>query len=266
MNAPLHFFVVPAFTAFRYQAKANVSTISVMVTWILSPIVMGAVAALLYESLDADQLVKQAVLGTIVTGSWTTSVFLTFNTLGADRWSGVLELILATPARMSGIMAGKLLASAIQGLFAALVAVAVVSLIGRTVIDVERPLLLCATLPFAVLGIASFAMLFSTLMFISRAGVAGIFAILDSGLLFVSAVLYPVTVLPDWLQVVAKASPLRWSAEALVRSASADASPGDIYEAWAVLAALTVVYGVAAILAYETLERRLRATGELSTF
>jgi ABC-2 type transport system permease protein len=227
---------------------------------------MGSVAALLYKSLDADALVVHAILGTVVAGGWSTSVFLTQITLGNDRWSGVLELTLATPARMSGIMVGKLLASAFQGLIGGSIAVVTVSVFSRTLIDVERPLLLIATLPFVLFGIASFAMLFSTIMYVSRAGIVGLFAILDSGLLFVSAVLYPVSVLPEWLQLVAKASPLRWCAEALVRAATPGHSAGDIYQAWAALAGLSILYGLVGVVAYEFLEKRLRRTGELATF
>lgn len=266
MIETLRYFVVPATNAFFYQAKANVSTFSVMITWIFTPVIFGSVAALLYKSLDADPLVVHAVLGTIVVGSWSTALFLATNTIGNDRWSGVLELTLATPARSSGIMAGKLLASGLQGLLAAAIAVFGVSVMSQTLVHVERPLLLVASLPFVLLGIASFALMFSTLMFITRTGLFGLFAVLDTGLMFVSAVLYPLSVLPGWLQIISRLSPLRWCAEALVASAGADRPASDTFEAWAAITGLAVMYGATGIVAYEILDRRLRQTGELATF
>ena len=52
----------------------------------------------------------------------------------------------------------------------------------------------------------------------------------------------------------------------MVTSSSETGAVRDTYEAWAALGALALVYGAVGVVGYSLLERRLRRTGELSTF
>jgi ABC-type multidrug transport system permease subunit len=89
---------------------------------------------------------------------------------------------------------------------------------------------------------------------------------LDTGLIFISAVFYPLSSLPGWLHPISRMSPLRWASEALVTASSADVASRETYEAWAALGLLALLYGAIGLAGFTALERRLRRTGELSTF
>jgi ABC-2 type transport system permease protein len=185
--------------------------------------------------------------------------------LGGERWSGVIELFLATPSRLGTLMMGKLLANSAQGVGAAAISVIVISTISTTAISVDKPLHLTLSALLAVIAIGALAFAWSPILFISRNAV-GVFFMLDTGLIFISAVFYPLSSLPEWLHPISRLSPLRWASEALVTSTDAAAPAGDIYGAWAALAVLALVYGAIGLAGFSALERRLRRTGELSTF
>ena len=255
----------PAVASFRYQVRVNVTTLSAVLIFIFTPIIFGSVAVLFLDSVGANELKTRAVLGSAVIAVWTTALMLSNITLGGERWSGVIELFLATPSRLGTLMLGKLLANSAQGVVAAGISVIVISSISTTAISVDRPLHLLVSALVAVVAIGALAFAWSPILFISRNAV-GVFFMLDTGLIFISAVFYPLSSLPEWLHPISQMSPLRWASEALVTSTDHAASAGEIYQAWAALGALALLYGLIGLAGFSALERRLRRTGELSTF
>jgi ABC-2 type transport system permease protein len=254
----------PVLASFRYQVRVNTTTLSAVLIFIFTPIIFGTVATLFFRAHDANELSAKAVFGAAIVAVWTTSLMLSAITLGNDRWSGVIELLLATPSRLATLMFGKLLANSCQGLAAAVLSVTFVSLISGTSIPTDKPLLLLGSIVIALVAIGSLAFAWSPVLFVSQNAMS-VFYMLDTGLVFVSALFFPLSKLPDWLEPLSAVSPLRWASQAL-SSASSDAAPArDVFEAWAALALLTVVYAAIGLVGFVLLERRLRRTGELST-
>jgi ABC-2 type transport system permease protein len=254
----------PALASFRYQVRVNTTTLSAVLIFVFTPIIFGSVATLFFRAYDATQLSTKAIIGSGIIAVWTTSLMLSAITLGNDRWSGVIELLLATPSRLATLMFGKLLANSCQGLGAAVLSVTFVSVISGTRISVDKPLLLVASVLISMVAIGSLAFAWSPILFISRNAVS-VFYMLETGLVFVSALFYPLSTLPAWLQPVSRVSPLRWASQALVSSCSDTAPSRDVFEAWAALGVLTLGFAGVGMVGFVLLERRLRRTGELST-
>lgn len=259
------YVVRPTVASFRYQVRINVTSPSVMFMFIFTPIIFGSVAVLFFSSYNASALTTRALLGSGVLAVWTTALMLSSITVGNERWSGVIELLLATPSRLGTIMLGKLLANSAQGLIAAAVAVIFISSVSTTTVSVDSPLLFIASILIAVVSIGTLAFAWSPILFVSR-NAMGIFFMLDTGLVFISAIFYPLSTLPEWLHPISRLSPLRWASEALVTSAGADSPARDTLEAWGAMAALAVAYSCIGLVGFAMLERRLRRTGELSSF
>ena len=259
------YLVRPAIASFRYQVRVNLTTLSSVIIFIFTPIIFGAVAVLFFRAHDAEELATRAVLGSAIVAIWTTALMLSNITLGNERWSGVVELFLATPTRLGALMVGKLLANSAQGLIAAALALLVISTLSLSTISIDRPGLLAGSVVLSVVSIGTLAFAWSPILFISR-NATSVFFLLDTFLVFVSAIFFPVSALPEWLQPVSHLSPLRWASEAMVTSSSETGAVRDTYEAWAALGALALVYGSVGVVGYSLLERRLRRTGVLSTF
>ncbi|MEX0781760.1 MAG: ABC transporter permease [Dehalococcoidia bacterium] len=259
------FVVRPVAASFRYQLRVNLTTLSSILIFLATPIIFGSVSVLFLNSYNSPELTTRAVLGSGIVAVWTTSLMLSNITLSGERWSGVVEMFLATPSRLGTMMLGKLLANAAQGVMAACLSVTVVSLVTVTTISVEKPLLLGLSAVIATVSVGALAFAWSPMLFISR-NATSVFFVLDTSLVFVSAVFFPLSRLPDWLQPISRLSPLRWASEALVTSADANAPASETFEAWAALAILGLVYAGIGLAGFGLLERRLRRTGELSTF
>jgi len=136
-------------------------------------------------------------------------------TLVWERDLGLLSKLLATPVPQSSIVVGKALAASIRGIFQAVVVFAL-----ALIIHVNLNLN-----PAGVLGvfvvIVLLAMCFSSLsMFIAsliktRERMMGIGQVITMPLFFASNAIYPVSLMPAWLQLVAEANPLSYAVDAL---------------------------------------------------
>ncbi len=82
----------------------------------------------------------------------------------------------------------------------------------------------------------------------------------------VSGMMYPVSVLPDWLQVVARLLPLTWSLEAMRAAVLGGASLGDLWPAIRVLLLFAAVLLPTSFAAFSLALRRTKQTGTLTHF
>ncbi|HEY1350138.1 MAG TPA: ABC transporter permease [Ktedonobacteraceae bacterium] len=132
-----------------------------------------------------------------------------------ERDLGVIHKFLASPTPRISLVVGKGLASAIRALPQAIVIYLVALLLGARM----------QTNPWCVLGVFVMTTLgaacFSTFSLIvacllkTRDRVLGIGQVLTMPLFFASNAIYPVSIMPNWLQVVARINPLTYVVSAL---------------------------------------------------
>jgi len=132
-----------------------------------------------------------------------------------ERDLGVLQRYLVSPAPRSALVLGKALSAGVRALSQALIVYALAFLLG---VGVNLH-------PFSILGVAVVIMLgsglFSTLSLIiacvvkTRERFMGIGQVLTMPIFFASNAIYPISLMPDWLQVVARLNPLTYQVDAL---------------------------------------------------
>jgi ABC-2 type transport system permease protein len=128
---------------------------------------------------------------------------------------GILTKLLSTPSPRSSIVLGKSLAAGIRGIFQAIMVFALALLIGVKIrLD---PLDIAGVFVVVIL----FAMCFSSLsMFLAsylktRDRMMGIGQALTMPLFFASNAIYPISVMPIWLQCISIANPLSYVVDAI---------------------------------------------------
>ena len=134
-----------------------------------------------------------------------------------ERDLGITQRILVAPAFRSAIILGKALGAGLRALVQVGVVLVVVAV---TRIPLRWSLLgVVGTLAVTVLG----AMLLSTISMViasavrSREQFMGVGQLVTLPLFFASNALYPVAIMPTWLQVVARANPLTYEVEIMRR-------------------------------------------------
>ncbi len=132
-----------------------------------------------------------------------------------ERDVGLLTKLMSTPSTRTSIIVGKSLASGVRGIFQAFVIFALALILGVTMNF--TPLSIIAAVSVTVL----FAMCFSCLsMFIAsllrtRDRMMGIGQAITIPLFFASSAIYPLSLMPSWLRVIAVVNPLTYVVDAL---------------------------------------------------
>ncbi|MEZ0259792.1 MAG: ABC transporter permease [Alphaproteobacteria bacterium] len=126
---------------------------------------------------------------------------------------GILHRMMVSPAPRSTIVLGKALAAGIRGIVQGLIVYVLASIAGAHVS--LNPAHIIGVLLFIALGSA----VFSTLSLIiacfvkTRERFMGIGQVLTMPLFFASNAIYPLSLMPDWLQIVARFNPLTYQVD-----------------------------------------------------
>ena len=132
-----------------------------------------------------------------------------------ERDLGTLQRYLVSPSPRWALIAGKAISSAIRGLIQGFIVYLIALLIGT---DLSlSPLNMLGAATFIALGSG----LFSTFSLIiacivkTRERFMGIGQVLTMPIFFASNAIYPITLMPPWLQAISHANPLTYQVDAL---------------------------------------------------
>jgi ABC-2 type transport system permease protein len=132
-----------------------------------------------------------------------------------ERDFGILQKVLASPASRSGVVLGKAAAGSVRGLAQAAIVYLVSYLIGVHLRLEPLPILgVCVIVSVGSALFASLSMLVATVVR-SRERFMGIGQIMTMPLFFASSAIYPVALMPPWLQVVAQLNPLTYMVDGI---------------------------------------------------
>ncbi|HEY0806954.1 MAG TPA: ABC transporter permease, partial [Pseudonocardiaceae bacterium] len=132
-----------------------------------------------------------------------------------ERDAGVLAKLLVTPTPRIALVTGKAFAAGVRALVQALVVLVLAAILGVGL--TANPLKLLAMCVVVILGSAFFCCLSITIagLVLSRDRLMGIGQAITMPLFFGSNALYPVSLMPGWLQVINKVNPLGYEVDAL---------------------------------------------------
>jgi ABC-2 type transport system permease protein len=157
-----------------------------------------------------------------------------------ERDAGILQKILVLPVPRASFVTGKALGAGLRALLQAAVVVTVALLLQvRFHLDIFS-LVTCALAVLLGAGVfASLSMLLATLLK-TRERFMGIGQVLTMPLFFASNAIYPIHLMPAWLQVLAQVNPLTYLVE-LLRDTLVDGQRFGVIQDWLVLLAWLVL-------------------------
>ncbi|MCL6670753.1 ABC transporter permease [Streptomyces panaciradicis] len=132
-----------------------------------------------------------------------------------ERDAGILNKLLVTPTPRSALITGKAFAAGVKSLIQAVVVIVIAALLGVAL--TWNPLKLLGVAAIVVLASAFFSCLSMTIagVVLSRDRLMGIGQAITMPLFFGSNALYPVSVMPGWLQAISTFNPLSYQVDAL---------------------------------------------------
>ena len=132
-----------------------------------------------------------------------------------ERDLGQLDRLLAAPAPRTSIVLGKAFSGGVKGLFQAGVIFAIAFVMGVDLIS--NPIYILGVIGVVfVFGVCFSSMsIFVTTLLNTRERVMGMMQLLTMPLFFASNALYPIEIMPRWLQIVSLINPMSYVVEAL---------------------------------------------------
>jgi ABC-2 type transport system permease protein len=201
-------------------------------------------------------------IGASLSMMWNTGIFRTGRSLAAEHVAGTLDLLMTTRTPLPVLMFGKALAVIAFGAINGLVTFAVVLAFTQHVPAIDNVGLFLVAAVVALLTVVVSSFLFAPLSYLVGVRSGFFNAIMPFGAV-VSGFLYPIDVLPGWLEVVARCLPTAWAMEAAVHAIETSASDLRVLADLSVALGLCVALLAASYWLFLKAERRVRVTGDL---
>ena len=254
-------YVRAAVRAFEMSTKMRVISPFTYLGWLVYPLII-AVLGLLILAHGSAAKTAYAILGGGLIGYWGLAYQEGGNEIQNERWSGTLEQIMGCPTPLAVIVVGKLCSSLLFGLLSFLPAIAV------AYFAFHQTLQHIDIVPFAI----SFVVL--TFAFFSMAmALAPLYAMwrwafsvtngFEIGVYVLGGFMFPISLLPSWLQALAAVFAPTWAVRALY-AATGQPFGHDYVRWWAISIALSCLYLAAAWLLFRMVDVRARASGQLA--
>jgi len=236
--------------------------------WEVAFLVYSVTGALSIALIGADQDSPPLVLTLMVGAIFWNYLSVVFSwiaeTIAVERWEGTLEYTMMAPIRRSSRLIGQVAYAMVYGLIhTAIIFIVLVLFFPQLDLTKANPvtaLVFMALGSFSFVGIGMIAAILP-LLYVERG--AQMTFVLQSCLLLVSGVYYPVEVLPPWMQVLSRLSPATYVLDG-VRAGLLDGVPvSALMHDVVPLVVMGIVLIPAGIWAFGRAERYAKRTGKL---
>jgi ABC-2 type transport system permease protein len=250
------------FMAFEIEFRQSFTDAFVLFGIIVQPMIVAFMALWMLK----DQVANYAifvVVGSAMTGLWTTLLFQGGNSITGERWTGTLEPLTCAPAPLRAVVSGKLLASITQSLLSIVFCYTFISLIMGLPLTIAKPWLFFGSILLTVVAFIAFGLIIGSL-FIINPDVQRF----QNGLEFVvyifSGFLFPIALLPLWTTPFSYILTPYWAARALHAASSGSGSDGEIFFCWVMLILFSVVYAIVSKFLFQAILRKAREDATLN--
>lgn len=229
----------------------------------LAILFLGASVQVRDERLGGQSLILYLLVGTLVWAYLGVVFDVIAEMISWERWEGTIEYTFMAPVTRATHLIGSCIFGVIYGFIRTAVILAVIALFFN--IDLARANFLGAVVALLVgsIGFVGLGIMAATLPLLFTERGAQMTQIVRASLLLVSGVYYPIEVLPEWMQVIARVSPATYVLEASRQSLLFGASPAALWGYLWPLAVTGVLCIPLGLVAFGVAERYVKRTGRL---
>jgi ABC-2 type transport system permease protein len=247
------------------QFRVRTLNLLSLALFVIQPAVFSAVGMLLSHAAgNAMPDLVYNIIGGGIMGMWSGLVFSSTYDITGDRLYGTLELIVGSPTSLVTVEAIRTLTNVLSGLFSLGVAfVAALAIFGYSLNAVN----------FWGAGISLLLLLFGMWCigiflanFLAWSRLSGAFVdYLEMPIAFLCGFMYPIRVLPGWLQILSGVLPIRWALQAMNESLLGNWNWSFLVTHWAVAVGVSLVFLAITRWLQSKVHDSIRLSGELSS-
>jgi ABC-2 type transport system permease protein len=211
----------------------------ILFTVLFQPIIIALLGLWMLKDKGADAAMF-VVVGSGLTGLWSSLLFISGNSINFERWTGTLESLVAIPTPFEVIVFGKNLANVIQSLLAMVLGYIIAAFAFGYSLNVQQPLLFVVSIFLAVIAFISFGLIIAPI-FVMNPGVRAWQNAMEFPVYVLCGFLFPIALLPGWTTPVSYLLPPYWAAVALHGTSTGGASLNATFFAWGMLLLFSLI-------------------------
>ncbi len=248
--------------AFEVNFRQNATDAFILFSLIVQPLIIAILALWMLQERGGDYAIF-VVVGSGMTGLWTSVLFISGNSITRERWTGTLEMLVGSPTPIQVVVFGKSLANVIQSLVSMVASYTVVSILFGYPLRVLQPGYFVVSALVAIVAFVSFGLILASL-FVINPDVQRWQNGLEFPVYILSGFLFPVALLPGWTTPLSYLLAPYWAARALHAAAGGNATPAEMVLSWGMMLFFSLIYLLAATKLFERVLYKARVDATLS--
>ena len=220
--------------------RQNVMDSFIIFAVLVQPLLIAILALWMLRD-KGSQYAIFVVVGSGMTGLWSSLLFISGNSINVERWSGTLETLVGVPTSMSVIVFGKNLANVIQSLASMVVCYLLAALVFHYPLQIAQPFLFVVSLLLTVIAFISFGLIIAPI-FVMNPSVQQWQNAMEFPIYILCGFIFPIAMLPGWTAPVSYLLPPYWAARALHGTSSGGVGLQEILLTWGLMLLFSVLY------------------------
>lgn len=261
MNRELRGNLRAAAAAGEMALRSNVMDSFVLFGLLVQPLVIAVLALWMLQARGGNYAIY-VVVGSGLTGLWSTLLFVSGNGITTERWTGTLESLTSVPTPLAWIIMGKTIANVSQSLLSMVAAYLLASLLFGYPLSVSQPIPFLASIVFMVVSFVAFGMLIAP-AFVLNPDVQRWQNAMEFPVYILAGFLFPIALLPGWTTPLSYLLAPYWAARALHITSSLEGGTTEVLACWGMMLALAGLYLVIARRLFRLTLQRARADASL---
>ena len=211
----------------------------IVFTVLFQPIIIALLGLWMLKDKGADAAMF-VVVGSGLTGLWSSLLFISGGSINAERWSGTLESLVAIPTPFEVIVFGKNLGNVVQSLLSMVLGYIVAAFAFGYSLEIQQPLLFVISLVLAIIAFISFGLIIAP-VFVMNPNVRAWQNAMEFPVYVLGGFLFPIALLPGWTTPVSYLLPPYWASVALHGTSTGGASFQETLFAWGMMLLFSLI-------------------------
>jgi ABC-2 type transport system permease protein len=211
----------------------------VMFGVIFQPMIIAVLALFMLREKGADYAMF-VVVGSGLTGLWSSLLFVSGNSINVERWIGTLESLVGMPTPFDVIVFGKNLANVFQSLLSMVVSYFLAAYLFGYSLSLTQPLLFFITLLLSMFAFICFGLTIAP-AFVMYRSVQQWQNAMEFPVYILCGFLFPIALLPNWSTPISYLLPPYWAAIALHGTSTAMMPFDQIAFSWGMMLVFSIM-------------------------
>lgn len=226
--------------SFEMTLRSNFSDAFILFAIVVQPMIIAVLALWMLRG-QGENYAVFVIIGSGMTGLWSSLLFVSGNSITVERWTGTLESLVGSPTPIQVVVFGKSLANVFQSLLSMIGSYIFVSLIFGFPIQIINPAYFSLAIIFTIISFVCFGLIMAS-VFVVNPDVQRWQNGLEFPVYILCGFLFPIALLPGWTTPVSYLLAPFWAAQALHGASTGDITAGDLGLALGMMALFSVIY------------------------